>query len=70
MSVILRAIAAVLAVALTSNGAAAEVMRGFGSGMSAPSDSDILIKLQAIYAEKLKPLEKKSRCAISLQRSC
>jgi hypothetical protein len=43
--------------------ASANVMRGFGSGSSSPSDADILVKLQALYSEKLKPLEKKSRQA-------
>jgi hypothetical protein len=46
--------------------ASANVMRGFGSGSSSPSDADILVKLQALYAEKLKPLEKKSRQAAIL----
>jgi len=36
-------------------------MAGFGSGMTAPTDTDILEKLQSLYAEKLRPLEKKSR---------
>eukprot|EP00962_Isochrysis_galbana_P019039 scaffold5537_cov112-Isochrysis_galbana.AAC.6 len=49
--------------ALCAGTASADVMRGFGSGSSSPSDADILVKLQALYAEKLKPLEKKSRQA-------
>jgi len=50
-----------LAVACLAVSASAEVMRGFGSLSTSDTDAAILEQLQKLYAEKLRPLEKKSR---------
>eukprot|EP00967_Tisochrysis_lutea_P041313 scaffold49653_cov31-Tisochrysis_lutea.AAC.1 len=59
-----------LAACLCARGSHAEIMRGFGSGSTVPTDADILVKLQALYSEKLKPLEKKSRRVTHPPASC